>query len=90
MPGCQWRYWPWEEDDPVGVLWLIDQWGSWAKLTHTTPDADEDEFIVQQSGTRRLWDETEAAYRWWVDAGRPAADRWRFTVTPHGQRIALE
>lgn len=90
VPGCQWRYWPWEPDDPVGVLWLVDPWGSWAKLTHTTPGADEDEFPVQQHGPRRLWDEVEAAYRWWVDAGSPGGERWRFTVTPSGQRVDLQ
>lgn len=89
VPGCQWRYWPWEEHDPVGVLWLVDPWGSWAKLTHASPGAVEDEFPVQQHGPRRLWNEVEAAYRWWIDAGSPAPDRWEFTVTPDGQRIAL-
>jgi protein-L-isoaspartate(D-aspartate) O-methyltransferase len=89
VPGCQWRYWPWEPADPVGVLWLVDPWGSWAKLTHHTPDADEDEFPVLQAGPRRLWDEVEAAYRWWVEAGCPGADRWRFTVAPDGQRLEL-
>lgn len=89
VAGCQWRYWPWTPNDPVGVLWLVDPWGSWAKLTHTTPDADEDEFPVLQSGPRRLWDEVEAAYHWWIDAGNPDADRWQFTVTPTGQRVQL-
>ncbi len=89
VTGCQWRYWPWEPDDPIGVLWLADPWGSWAKLTHTTPDADQDEFPVLQSGPRRLWDEVEAAYHWWLDAGSPDADRWQFTVTPTGQRVQL-
>ncbi len=90
VPGCQWRYWPWEPDDPVGVLWLVDPWGSWAKLTHTTPGADEDVFPVQQQGPRRLWDEVEAAYHWWVDVGCPPPDRWEFVVTPDGQRIGLD
>jgi protein-L-isoaspartate(D-aspartate) O-methyltransferase len=89
VPGCQWRYWPWEPDDPVGVLWLVDPWGSRAKLTHTSPNADEDEFPVLQSGPRRLWDEVEAACRWWLAAGSPGADRWHFTVTPEGQRVEL-
>ncbi|MGH3905689.1 MAG: methyltransferase domain-containing protein [Pseudonocardiaceae bacterium] len=90
VPGCRWHYWPWEEHDPVGVLWLVDPWGSWAKLTHDTPDADQDEFPVQQHGPRRLWDEVVAAHQLWVDHGRPGADRWRFTVTPDGQRIELK
>ncbi|MGH3841648.1 MAG: methyltransferase domain-containing protein [Pseudonocardiaceae bacterium] len=63
VAGCQWRYLPWEPNDPLGVLWLVDPWGSWAKLTHTTPDADEAEFCVLQSGPRRLWDEVETVYR---------------------------
>jgi protein-L-isoaspartate(D-aspartate) O-methyltransferase len=89
VPGCQWRYLPWEPDDPVGVLWLVDPWGSWAKLTHTSPSATEDEFPVLQSGPRRLWDEVEAAYYWWLDAGSPGANRWRFTITPNRQQMTL-
>lgn len=89
VPGCQWKYWPWEPHEPVGVLWLVDPWGSWAKLTHTSPTADQDEFPVLQAGPRRLWDEVEAACRWWLDAGSPGADRWLFTVTPAGQRVQL-
>jgi protein-L-isoaspartate(D-aspartate) O-methyltransferase len=89
VPGCQWRYWPWEPSEPVGVLWLVDPWGSRAKLTHTSPNADEDEFPVLQSGPRRLWDEVEAACRWWLEAGSPGADRWWFTVSPDGQRVKL-
>jgi protein-L-isoaspartate(D-aspartate) O-methyltransferase len=89
VPGCQWRYWPWEPSESVGVLWLVDPWGSWAKLTHTSPGADEDEFPVLQSGPRRLWDEVEAACHWWRDAGSPGADRWWFTVSPDEQRVQL-
>jgi hypothetical protein len=89
VPGCQWRHWPWEPSEPVGVLWLVDPWGSWAKLTYTSPSADEDEFPVLQSGPRRLWDEVEAVCRWWLEAGSPGADRWWFTVTPDGQQVQL-
>lgn len=32
----------------------------------------EERAPVWQSGPRRLWDEVEAAYRWWVDQGNPA------------------
>jgi protein-L-isoaspartate(D-aspartate) O-methyltransferase len=90
VAGCQWRYWPWEPHDPIGVLWLTDPWGSWAKLTHATPNADDDEFPVLQSGPRRLWDEVEAAYHWWIDAGSPDAGRWQFTITPTGQHARLK
>ncbi|MGH3930701.1 MAG: methyltransferase domain-containing protein, partial [Pseudonocardiaceae bacterium] len=90
VPQCQWRYWPYDEQDGVGVFWLLDfQSRSWAKLTHATPDASDDEFPVHQYGSRRLWDEVVVARQWWVDQGRPGADRWRFTVRPDGQRIEL-
>lgn len=90
VPRCQWRYWPYDESDGTGVFWLLDfQSRSWAKLTHTTPDAGEDEFPVSQYGPRRLWDEVDTARRWWVDQGRPGVERWRFTVTPEGQQITL-
>ncbi|MGQ0716955.1 MAG: methyltransferase domain-containing protein [Pseudonocardiales bacterium] len=90
VPRCQWRYWPYEEKDGVGVLWLLDpESGSWAKLIHLTPDASDDEFPVRQHGPRRLWDEVGAAHGWWVQQGKPRTDRWRFTVTPQDQRIEL-
>ncbi|MGH3874780.1 MAG: methyltransferase domain-containing protein [Pseudonocardiaceae bacterium] len=89
VAGCQWRYWPWEPDDPLGVLWLVDPWGSWAKLTHATPNADDSEYPVLQSGPRRLWDEVEAAYHWWIDEGSPDVGRWQFTITPTGQHVQL-
>lgn len=87
---CQWRYWPFDEQTGVGVLWLLDfESRSWAKLTHSTPDASDQEFRVYQHGPRRLWDEVEAAREWWVHRGRPDVGRWRFTVTAHDQRIEL-
>ncbi|MGQ0777352.1 MAG: methyltransferase domain-containing protein [Pseudonocardiales bacterium] len=90
VPQCQWRYWPYDERQGVGTFWLLDfNSRSWAKLTHSTPDASDDEFPVRQCGPRRLWDEVQAAHGWWVEHGKPDADRWRFTVTPDGQRIEL-
>jgi len=32
---------------------------------------------VHQYGLRKLWNEVEAAHGWWVDHGKPGADRWR-------------
>lgn len=90
VPHCQWRYWPYDEQCGVGVLWLLDfESRSWAKLTHSTSDASDDEFLVYQHGLRRLWREVEAAHQWWVDHGKPGVDRWRFTVAPDSHRIEL-
>jgi hypothetical protein len=36
-----------------------------------------------------LWDEVAAARQWWIALGGPGVERWRFTVTPDGQRIQL-
>lgn len=91
VPQCQWRYWPYDEQNGTGTLWLLDfQTRSWAKLIHSTPDASDDEFRVYQAGPRRLWDEVQAAHDWWADRGEPAADRWQFTITPQDQRINLK
>ena len=90
VPRCQWRYWPYDEQTGTGVLWLLDfRSRSWAKLTHTTPDASDGEFRVHQYGPRQLWDEVHAAHQWWIDQGKPDPDRWRFTVTPQTQHIEL-
>ncbi len=70
------------------TLWLVDPWsGSWADLKHA-PGAGR--FPVRQSGDRSLWDEVEAAYRWWNDLGRPTTGRWGLTVTPEGQFAWLD
>lgn len=87
--NCRSSYTPPESDpDGEGILWLVDHDSdSWARLHHE-PDSDGP-FRVYQYGPRGLWDEVESAHRWWVKHGRPGIDRWRFTVTPEGQRIEL-
>ncbi|HEY3894694.1 MAG TPA: hypothetical protein VGL88_04925 [Pseudonocardiaceae bacterium] len=89
VPHCAMSYAsPELDEDGEGILWLVDAAsGSWARLHHH-PDRDGP-YRVLQSGSRHLWDEVQASYHWWVDAGRPAADRWCFTVTPDGQHIQL-
>ncbi|MGW7753705.1 methyltransferase domain-containing protein [Streptomyces violaceusniger] len=42
---------------------------------------DRKEAKVYQSGPRRLWDEVESAYHWWVGYGEPAHSRFGLTVT---------
>lgn len=58
--------------------------------THPTPDASDDEFPVRQYGPWRLRDEVEAAHAWWVQRGKPGADRWQVMITLEGQRIELD
>ncbi|MBV8541258.1 MAG: methyltransferase domain-containing protein [Pseudonocardiales bacterium] len=89
VPHCAMSYAPPELDtDGEGILWLIDAHsGSWARLHHH-PDHDGP-YRVLQSGSRHLWDEIHTNYHWWLNAGRPPADRWRFTITPEGQHIQL-
>jgi protein-L-isoaspartate(D-aspartate) O-methyltransferase len=81
---CESLYHP--DSSDAGTLYLIDQWSrSWATL-HVTTEAP---YEVRQSGERKLWDEVQAAYQWWLDRGKPAVDAWRFTIDPDGQRIDL-
>lgn len=70
------------------TVWFIDPWsGSWASLHHRP---GRDAFEVRQAGIRDLWDEVEAAHRWWKGQGGPARDRWGLTVTPEGQYVWLD
>ena len=89
VPHCRYLYQPPGDDRPEGVLWLIDPWsGSWAALHHD-PEVDAESYRVRFHGPRNVLAEIQAAHDWWVSAGRPAADQWVFTITPHGQHIEL-
>lgn len=89
VTGCQMDYFPSKDpDNHNGTLRLVDHGSrSWARLYYNHDNGAP--YPVHQYGLRRLWDEVEAAHHWWVDQGRPGADRWRFTVTPLEQRIEL-
>jgi protein-L-isoaspartate(D-aspartate) O-methyltransferase len=89
VPDCRSDYFPSREPGSNdGTLRLVDHIsGSWARLRYDH-DAGPP-YLVRQFGPRRLWDEVQAAYQWWVDQGSPTAERWRFTVTPRGQRVEL-
>lgn len=91
VPRCRTHYLAAEDEDDTGELWLIDpETRSWAVLYHhPLRENDPPPYEVRQYGSRRLWDEVEAAYHWWEEQGKPAADRWRFTITPDGQHITL-
>ncbi|WP_327679886.1 methyltransferase domain-containing protein [Kitasatospora sp. NBC_00458] len=77
--------------DGVAVrLWLATtDASSWAAVDWDGAE-DVERFTVWQYGPRRLWDETEAAYRWWLDQGRPGPDRFSLTATRDGQSVWLD
>ncbi|AUS79283.1 methyltransferase domain-containing protein [Actinoalloteichus sp. AHMU CJ021] len=54
---------------------------SWARVAMVR---GADAFEVRQRGPRRLWDEVDAAYSWWLDAGKPTSDRYGLTVQQDG------
>ncbi|WP_345557172.1 methyltransferase domain-containing protein [Streptomonospora halophila] len=69
-----------------GTAWLYGLGDrSWAAAT-----AEGAGVRVHQSGPRRLWDEVEAAYRWWRDQGRPDVERFGLTVTAAGREVWLD
>jgi hypothetical protein len=57
--------------------------GSWAACD-SGPGGSH---AVTQYGPRRLWDETEHAFRTWTAAGRPGPDAFRLLITPDGQQV---
>ncbi|MGR8011271.1 methyltransferase domain-containing protein [Streptomyces hypolithicus] len=69
---------------PVWLYGLSDR--SWACAMFR----DGDTARVWQSGPRRLWDEAEAAYRWWEGRGKPGHERFGLTVTAEGQAAWLD
>lgn len=58
---------------------------SWAAVLFREGVAES---TVYQSGPRRLWDEVETAYLWWVRQDRPGHDRFGLTVTADGEQRA--
>ncbi|MFH8381202.1 hypothetical protein ACH4E7_09680 [Kitasatospora sp. NPDC018058] len=74
--------------DGTYTLWLHDAAvTSWATVDW---EPDHAAYEVVQSGPRNLWNEVEAAWRWWDDQGRPGFDRFGLTVTPGGQTVWLD
>lgn len=80
VPGCKVAY------DLAGggiieTVWLLAA-DSWASVHWST--------TVRQLGRRRLWDEVEAAFRWWEQAGRPDLTRYGLTLTRDRQQVWLD
>ncbi|MBT2487403.1 protein-L-isoaspartate(D-aspartate) O-methyltransferase [Streptomyces sp. ISL-96] len=58
---------------------------SWASADYVL---EAEEFEVYQSGPRNLWDEVEAAYRWWDRQGRPGFERFGLAISSNGRQHA--
>jgi hypothetical protein len=87
VPQCRFDVWKRTPERGHGVAWLVDTCsGSWASVV---PSAIDGQFDVRQHGPRRLWDEAEAAYRWWQQAGEPPLEAWELVVGPDEQSIRL-
>ncbi len=86
LPGAFWR--AERYNDGSSTLW------TYATDTRSWASADdvpgERAFEVVPSGPRRLWDETAAAFAWWLDHGRPGCERSGPTVDVTGQRVWLD
>jgi protein-L-isoaspartate O-methyltransferase len=74
-------------DSSRGVWFYSLSDKSWAAVLFQEEKATS---TVHQSGPRRLWDEVEAAYRWWVDVGRPGVERFGLDVGPEGEYAWLD
>ncbi|WP_327706187.1 protein-L-isoaspartate(D-aspartate) O-methyltransferase [Streptomyces decoyicus] len=85
VPKC--RHFVAEKSDGARPVWfysLSDR--SWACCMFR----DGDTARVWQFGPRRLWDDVEAAFRWWDGHGRPGHSRFGLTVTAEGERVWLD
>lgn len=70
---------------PVWFYGLTDK--SWAVVIFRE---DRDTATVYQAGPRRLWNEVEAAYRWWQRQGRPGFGRFGLSVSAAGEDAWLD
>jgi len=67
-------------------VWFVDADTGSRAHWHRSPAG---RYRVDHYGPRRLWDEIDAAHRWWVAAGRPEAGDWLVTATPDATATAL-
>lgn len=67
------------------TMWLFGLGDlSWAAVYFDEEDPAASR--VYQGGPRSLWDEIEAAHRWWDERGRPGHEEFGLTVTAGGQQ----
>jgi protein-L-isoaspartate(D-aspartate) O-methyltransferase len=83
VPGCVHTV---QRGDGEVLVWFIsltDQ--SWAAVRWPKDGYHGEVF---QSGARRMWDEVQAAWRWWDGVGRPGVGRFGLTVRADGTHEA--
>ncbi len=86
LPDVQCGVFP-EDDGRYEVLLYHVATDSVASV-QVTPQATADgRYPVRQHGPRKLWDEVDNAYRWWVAHGIPGRTRYGLTITPTGQHL---
>ncbi|WP_265296407.1 50S ribosomal protein L11 methyltransferase [Streptomyces sp. SHP 1-2] len=69
-------------------LWLMDTGvTSWATADYAKGLST---YPVVQSGPRKLWEEMEAAWRWWDQQSQPGFARFGLTVDDDGERVWLD
>ncbi|MFI7103750.1 methyltransferase domain-containing protein [Streptomyces sp. NPDC050161] len=84
VPGC--AHVVNRADAGAAKAWFFDLTSrSWAAAVWSD---GEQGAVVHQSGPRRLWDEVEAAHRWWTGRGAPDHTRFGLTVTAGGEQRA--
>ncbi|GAA0645860.1 methyltransferase domain-containing protein [Kutzneria viridogrisea] len=88
VPDCVWEHQPPVPGRPQHQLWLLDPvGGSWALARYDSTTGPRQ---IRQCGPRRLWDETEAAFRQWAALGKPPLERSRLIVTRTTQTVQVE
>ncbi|HZB29527.1 MAG TPA: protein-L-isoaspartate(D-aspartate) O-methyltransferase [Streptosporangiaceae bacterium] len=61
--------------------------GAWAACDY---EPGKDDFDVTQYGDRRLWNELEDAFGWWIGQGSPTEDRFGLLISSQDQRLWLD
>ena len=84
VPGCV--HVSGRDADGTPGVWLYGLTDrSWAAAYFYGEDGRSDSRVFQ-GGPRSLWDEVEAAHRWWVERERPGHEEFGLTVTADGQQ----